>query len=224
MTLLRWQCHISRWWKTHLFPDGCLVPDILAVLRATRSRSKVLLGLLLSGSSMSMSGFLAEVGLVVCAWVCCHGFNLTAFLDKLRGYNLYRRLVLAPVFAPVDSHSIGCCSVLPVSWCFQEGQLWSWQHDGNVVNGWFQLCANGHVRTNFKSVNVAPGWYQLDDFRVVVSFGNCAHTLELFVASMDTTTPSFVVRSRDMLDGRVARLARAPLTSGSLLTTHVGRA
>ena len=89
-------------------------------------------------------------------------------------------------------------------------------HDGEEVNGWFELCANGRLRTSFSQ---AYGqWEKLHGSTdLAVSFGMCRHVLELIGVGPLSSQPRFILRDRMMLGGEPLGDRRPFVTRGFLL-------
>ena len=89
-------------------------------------------------------------------------------------------------------------------------------HDGEQVNGWFELCANGRLRTSFSQ---AYGWWEKlhGSTDLAVSFGKCRHVLEIIAPGPWFERPRFILRDRMMLSGEALGDKRPFVTRGCLL-------
>ena len=101
-------------------------------------------------------------------------------------------------------------------WHCEGRRKWAWMHDGAEVNGWFELCANGRLRTSFSQSY--GSWERLHGSTdLAVSFGKCRHVLEIIGAGPLFSRPRFILRDRMMLSGEALRDRRPFVTRGFLL-------
>ena len=113
---------------------------------------------------------------------------------------------------------------LGADWHFGGARRWQWLHDGKVPNGWIEFGVGGILITSFGCNgtwrrSVAKPSIERDE--VIATFGNCLHTLEL--RPDRDGSPMFIVRHRQMTDGRQARPQKRDPTRGRLEPLGVQR-
>ena len=106
-------------------------------------------------------------------------------------------------------------------------RLWEWLHNGKEVNGWIELGQCGALRTSFDHFRPGgpPGYWKIhpsaEGDELIVTFGNCHHTLHLDQVS-NSERPEFQVTNRVFFAGE-QHDRNPPRTRGRLVMKYYGQ-